>query len=113
MGMHAYFLGVVLSMDTSTACYFSYIPLGLGKPAPLSYLHYVQPQCPPTIYLVKGSALWTCVGSAPFSSTFKSRDPVLVEDDGSLAPVQDVVATDSPAPNDATPYLPSFTSIVP
>jgi hypothetical protein len=43
---------------------------------------------------------------------FTSTDPVLIEDDGSLAPVQEVVDTDSPAFNDAKLDLPSFTSIV-
>jgi hypothetical protein len=48
-GMHIYFPGVVLSMDTSTNCHLSYAPL--GKSALLSSLQYVQPRCPPTIYL--------------------------------------------------------------
>ncbi len=53
-GMQVYFPGVVLSVDTSTDCHLSYEPL--GKLAPLSTLHYVQPRCPPTIYQDEGSA---------------------------------------------------------
>ncbi len=49
---------------------------------------------------------------SPSTSTFTSTDPVLIEDDVSLAPVQEVVDTDSPASNVAKPDLPSFTSIV-
>jgi hypothetical protein len=97
-------------VGTSTNCHLSYVPL--GKLALLSSLCYVQPRCPLTIYPVKGSALRTRTGSTLFPSTFMSVDPVLIEDDGSLAPVQDVVKTDSPAPNDAKPDHPSFMSIV-
>jgi hypothetical protein len=41
-GMHVYFPGVVLSVDMSTDCHPSYE--SLGKSAPLSSLHYVQPR---------------------------------------------------------------------
>jgi hypothetical protein len=47
-GMHVYFPGVVLTVDTSSDCHLAYEPL--GKTAPLSLLHYVQPQCPPVVY---------------------------------------------------------------
>ncbi len=67
-GMHVYFPGVVLSVDTSTDCHLSYEPL--GKLAPLSTLHYIQPRCPPTIYLDKGSAFWAKTDSS---------DPVLMK----------------------------------
>jgi hypothetical protein len=53
-GMHVYFPGVVLSMNTLTDCHLSYEPL--GKSAPLSTLYYIQPRCPPIIYPDKGSA---------------------------------------------------------
>ena len=46
-GMHIYFPGVVLSVDTSTDCHLSYEPL--GKLAPMSSLHFIQPRCPSTI----------------------------------------------------------------
>ena len=53
-GMHVYFPGVVLSVDMSTDCHLSYEPL--GKSAPLSSLHYVQPRCAPVHYPAEGSA---------------------------------------------------------
>ncbi len=53
-GMHVYFPGVVLTVDTSSDCHLSYKPL--GKTAPLSSLHFVQPQCPPAVYPTKQSA---------------------------------------------------------
>jgi hypothetical protein len=46
-------------------------------------------------------------------SNFTSKSLVLIEDDGSLAPIQEVVDTDSPSPNGVKLDLPSFTSIVP
>ncbi len=47
-GLHVYFPGVVLTVDTSLDCHLAYKPL--GKTAPLSSLHYVQPQCPTVVY---------------------------------------------------------------
>ncbi len=47
-GLHVYFPGVVLTVDTSSDCHLAYKPL--GKTAPLLSLHYVQPQCPPVVY---------------------------------------------------------------
>jgi hypothetical protein len=98
-GMHVYFPGVVLSVDTSTDCHLSYAPL--GKLAPLSILHYVQPRCPPTIYQDKGSVFW---------ATTDSSDPMLIEDD-----CKTVVKMNHPAPVviKPTPMLPLFHSIVP
>ena len=52
--MHVYFPGVVLTVDTSSDCHLSYELL--GKTAPLSSLHYVQPRCPPVVYPTKRSA---------------------------------------------------------
>jgi hypothetical protein len=97
--MHVYFSGVVLSVDTSTDCHLSYEPL--GKSAPLSTLHYIQPRCPPTIYQDEGSA---------FQATMDSSDPMLIEDD-----CETVVKMNPPAPVviEPTPILPSFHSIVP
>ncbi len=98
-GMHVYFPGVVLSVDTLTNCHLSYEPL--GKLAPLSTLHYVQPRCPPTIYLDEGSAFWAKTDSS---------DPVLIEDD-----CMTVVRMNPPAlvVIEPTPMLPLFHSIVP
>jgi hypothetical protein len=70
---------LVLSVDTSTDCHLTYKPL--GKSAPLSTLHYVQPRCPPTTYPDENSA---------FRATTVSPAPVLVENDNglvALAPV--------------------------
>ena len=54
-GMHVYFPGVVLTVDTSSDCHLSYEPL--GKTTALSSLHYVQPRCPPVVYPSERSAL--------------------------------------------------------
>jgi hypothetical protein len=66
--MHVYFPGVVLSVDTLTDCHLSYEPL--GRSAPLSTLHHVQPRCPPTIYQDEGSA---------FRAKTDSSDPVFID----------------------------------
>jgi hypothetical protein len=47
-GLHVYFPGVVLTVDTSLDCHLAYKPL--GKTVPLLSLHYIQPQCPPVVY---------------------------------------------------------------
>ena len=54
-GMHVYFPGVVLTVNTSSDCHLSYEPL--GKTVALSLLHYVQPCCPPVVYPTERSAL--------------------------------------------------------
>jgi hypothetical protein len=56
-GMHVYFPGVVLTVDTSSDCHLSYEPL--GKTVTLSSLHYVQPRCPPVVYPTERLALLT------------------------------------------------------
>jgi hypothetical protein len=53
-GMHVYFPGVVLTVDTSSDCHLSYE--SLGKSASLSLLHYVQPRCLPMVYPTERSA---------------------------------------------------------
>jgi hypothetical protein len=50
-GMLVCFPTFVLTVDTSSDCKLSYKPLGWC--APLEILHYVQPQCPPTLNLSK------------------------------------------------------------
>ena len=47
-GMHVYFPGVVLTVDTSCDCHLSY--QSLGKTTTISSLHYVQSRCPPVVY---------------------------------------------------------------
>jgi hypothetical protein len=53
-GLHVYFLGMVLKVDTSSDCHMAYQPL--WKTAPLLSLHYVQPRCPPVVYPPDSSA---------------------------------------------------------
>jgi hypothetical protein len=107
MGMHVYFPGVVLSVDMSTDCHLSYEPL--GKSAPLSSLHYVQPRCAPVHYPAKGSAFWA--GAAPASPPLlrPSDAPVLIEDDGSSEDNDDA----TPPADDVESGLPTFPSLVP
>jgi hypothetical protein len=71
--MLVYFPTFVLSVDTSTNCHLSYEPIGCS--APLSTLHYVQPQCDPTLYPSEVSPS-TC-------NTTPVPAPVLVADDDS------------------------------
>ena len=73
VGMLVYFPSFVLSADTSSDCTLSYEPL--GRSAPLSTLHYVQPRCRPSLYPSETS----------LSSTTVSTSPALIEDDGSVA----------------------------
>jgi hypothetical protein len=81
-GMHVYFPGVVLSMDTSADCHLTYKPL--GKSAPLLTLHYVQPCCPPTINPAECSAFRAHTGD----EVLPSMDHVLIEDDGFATPIE-------------------------
>ncbi len=53
-GMHVYFPGMVLMVNTSLDCHMSYKPL--GKTASLSLLHVVQSWCPPAAYPTEQSA---------------------------------------------------------
>ena len=98
-GMHVYFPGLVLSVDTSTDCHLTYEPL--GKSAPFSTLHYVQPRCPPTTYPDENSA---------FRATMVSPAPVLVKNDNSLVALAPVSPRlDGPPAGES----PCFKSIVP
>lgn len=97
-GMHVYFPGVVLSVDMSTDCHLSYEPL--GKSAPLSSLHYVQPRCAPVVSPPDGSAFRARTDPLP------SPGPALIEDDTSQDGGSYLV--DAPASD-----LPQFTSLVP
>jgi hypothetical protein len=111
-GMHVYFLGVVLSVDISTDCHLSYEPL--GKTAPLSSLHYVQPRCPPVLYPAESSALRARADAAPLPEICLSGDPVLIEDKGSIAHNTGDINNDLPPPFDASESdLPLFVSPVP
>lgn len=71
-GMLVYFPSFVLSVDTSLDCTLSYKPL--GRSAPLSTLHYVQPRSAPQLYPSELS---------PSSNTV-STSSVLIEDDQSV-----------------------------
>jgi hypothetical protein len=112
MGLHVYFPGVVLSVDTSTNCHLSYEPL--GKSAPLSSLRYVQPRCPPVLYPAESSAFRAHAGAEPSPELHLSGDPVLIEDDGLIAQVACDVNNDSPPPIvDVESGLPTIFSLVP
>ena len=98
-GMHFYFPGVVLIVDTSTDCHLTYKPL--NKSAPLSTLHYFQHRCPPTTYPDE---------NAVFCTTTDSPAPVLVKNDDGLVVVESV------SPRMGVPPVlesPSFKSIIP
>jgi hypothetical protein len=88
-GMLVYFPSFVLSADTSSDCTLSYEPL--GRSAPLSTLHYVQPRCRPSLYPSEIS---------PYSHTV-SPTPALIEDDAPLVVDSDPLIDQSvplPAP---------------
>jgi hypothetical protein len=111
-GMHVYFLRVVFSVDMSINCHLSYEPL--GKSAPLSSLHYVQPWCPPILYPAESSAFCARASAKPLPELCLLGNPVLIEDDGSIAQVACDVNDDSPPPIDDTESeLPTFASLVP
>jgi hypothetical protein len=82
-GMHVYFPGVVLSVDMSTNCHLSYAPL--GKSAPLSILHYVQPRCPPTTYPTESSAFRAGSGLITSPDLLPPGAPAIIKDDASIA----------------------------
>jgi hypothetical protein len=112
MGMHVYFPGVVLSVDMSTSCHLSYEPL--GKSAPMSSLHYVQPWCPPVHYPAESSAFRAPVGAKPSPELRLSGNQVLIEDDGLIAQVACDISDDLPPPIvDTELELPTFFSLVP
>jgi hypothetical protein len=94
-GMHVYFPGVVLTVDTSLDCHLSYEPL--GRTTVLSSLHYVQPRCPPVVYPSERSALLACTRS---QSRQKQASGVLVDgqpDAPSPLPVGPVIESPSPS----------------
>ena len=68
-GMLVYFTSFVLSADISSDCTLSYEPL--GRSAPLSTLHYIQPRSRPSLYPSEISP----------SSYTVSRTPALIEND--------------------------------
>jgi hypothetical protein len=76
-GFHVYFPSFVLSVDMSSDCHLTY--KSLGKAAPLSTLHYVQPQCPAKLYPSETLAL----------SSASTPHPVVIEDEdaGTVAAV--------------------------
>ena len=74
-GMHVYFPGVVLTVDTSSDCLLSYE--SLGKSALLSSLHYVQPRCLPMVYPTERSGLFWLVPGRSHAGITSSHYPVL------------------------------------
>jgi len=106
-GIHVYFPGVVLSVDMSTDCHLSYEPL--GKSAPLSSLHYVQPWCAPIHYPAKGSAFPAGADPASPPALCPLDAPVLTEDEGSSVNNDDATRS----ADDVESGLPTFSSLVP
>ena len=80
--IHVYFPGVILSVDMSTDCHLSYEPL--GKSAPLSILHYVQPRGASATYPTE--SLTFRVGSGPITSLGVPLlgAPAVIKDDASI-----------------------------
>jgi hypothetical protein len=86
----------------------------LGKSAPLSSLHYIQPRCPPVLYPAESSAFRAHAGAEPLPELHLLGDPVLIEDDGLIAQAACNVNNDSPPPIvDTELELPTFFSLVP
>ncbi len=108
MGMHVYFPGVVLSVDMSTDCHFSYEPL--GKSAPLSSLHYVQPRCAPVHYPAEGSAFRAGAALASPPAIRPSDAPVLIEDNALLLPPLVLLPRLMTLSRTSRPILPLFRS---
>jgi hypothetical protein len=92
--LHVYFPGVVLTVDTSSDCHLAYEPL--GKTAPLSSLHYVQPRCPPVVY-------------PPDSSAFLARTRAQSQREQLV----DTLREDSPAVSPSSPLESDTTSFPP
>ena len=103
VGMLVYFPSFVLSADTSSDCTLSYEPL--GRSAPLSTLHYVQPRCRPSLYPSELS---------PSSNTV-AKTPALIEDEPSVAalvpPDAPLVPTPLPPPVDLAAVASQLQSI--
>jgi hypothetical protein len=112
MGFHVYLPRVVLSVNTSTDCHLSYVPL--GKFTPLPTLHYVQPQCAPTTYPTEHSALCANTGSATPPSLLVPAPPAIIKDDSStsfpLALPSFVLSPVAPG-SDTHKHLPTFTPL--
>jgi hypothetical protein len=101
-GMHVYFPGVVLTVDTSSDCHLSYEPL--GKTSALSSLHYVQPRCPPVVYPSERSALLARTRS---QSRREQDVGVLVDSQPDVSSPHPVVPViESPSPSELPPDIP-------
>jgi hypothetical protein len=94
-GLHVYFLGAVLTVDTSLDCHLAYKPL--GKTAPFSLLHYVQPPCPPVVYPPDRAAFLA-------QTRAQSRREQLVN---TLCEGSPAVSPSSPLESDTTSFPPS------
>ena len=78
-GMLVFFTSFVLSADISSDCTLSYEPL--GRSAPLSTLHYIQPRSRPSLYPSEISPSSYTVSRTP---ALIENDPVLVDSDRSV-----------------------------
>ena len=102
--MLVYFPYFVLLADTLSNCTLSYKPL--GRSAPLSTIHYVQPRCRPSLYPSEIS----------LSSHTVSRTPALIEDDAPLVvdsdpPIDQSVPLPAPPPVDLSHIASQLQSI--
>jgi hypothetical protein len=94
VGILIYFQTFILLVDTSKDCHLAYKTL--GQSAPLNLLHYVQPQCPPSLY----------PSELPSNSASKqtSTNPVVIEDDSSHSTSPDELVWCYPKPKCPTPW---------
>jgi hypothetical protein len=76
-GFDVYFSSFVLSVDMASDCHLTYE--SLGKAAPLSTLHYIQPRCPAKLFPSETLAL----------SSASTPHPIVIEDEdaGTVAAV--------------------------
>jgi hypothetical protein len=73
---HVYFPSFVLSVNMSSDCHLTFESLGTS--APLTMLHYVQPQCPAMLY--SSETLTFSLASTPHPAIIKIDEAVMVAD---------------------------------
>jgi hypothetical protein len=104
-GMHVYFPGVVLTVDTSSDCHLSYE--SFGKTAPLLSLHYVQPWCPPIVYPTEQSAFLACTRSQSRREQLGDSPSNGQKEVPTSPPLKSDIASSSPSESPCTTHLPS------
>jgi hypothetical protein len=75
-GFHVYFLSFDLSVNMSSDCHLTF--KSLGTSTPLATLHYVQPQCPATLYPLE--TLTSSLASTLHPAIIKDDEAVIVAD---------------------------------